>query len=81
VMALQWLIVFSATTLADVCWARYMAHVAVKNRLRASAWSAAIICCGCVSVIEYTQNRWLVTAAIAGAFVGTWFGVGKNGDK
>lgn len=76
-MILQWIAVFVATLLADICWARYSMSVAAHSRTRASIWSALIVVCGSTAVVEYTTNHWLISAAICGAFTGTWIAMRK----
>jgi hypothetical protein len=81
---LTWFAVFVAMTMGDFCWAKYTQAVAKKTRLIAAGWSAAIVLCGSIVVMSYTENHFLLTAAIAGAFCGTYLamgGKGKNEDE
>lgn len=70
--ALLWLVLAAITALTDVCWTLYIAAVAEKRAHRAALWSALIVLTGSVSIISYIRNPWLVTASVAGAYVGTW---------
>ena len=80
-LVLQWLFVFVMMTLGDFCWARYTKSVAIHKRLKAAAWSAAIVLCGSIVVMSYTENHFLLTAAIAGAFCGTYLALGKDDEE
>lgn len=76
-LALHALLVFGLVAVGDICWARYTAHAADRNRVRASLWATAIYLVGSMTVIQYTGDHRLIVPAIAGAFVGTWLGVRK----
>jgi peptidoglycan/LPS O-acetylase OafA/YrhL len=78
---LTWFFVFGAMTLGDFCWAKYTQSVAKKTRLVAAGWSAAIVLCGSLVVMSYTENHFLLTAAIAGAFCGTYLALGEKKDE
>lgn len=69
---IRFALVFLAVALADVCWTKYMQKVAEKLAHASAFWSAAIIALGAFTVTEYVQDRWLIVAAILGAYVGTW---------
>lgn len=70
-----WLAVFAFTVLADIAWARYFLAAASRNAFAASLWSGVIVALGSFTTVEYVNNRWLVSAAIAGALVGTYYSV------
>ena len=78
---LSWLGVFAAMTAGDYCWAKYTQSVSEKKRLVAALWSAAIVSCGSVVVVSYTENHWLLTAAVAGAFCGTYLALGEKNEE
>lgn len=80
-LVLQWIFVFVMMTLGDFCWAKYTKSVAKHKRMVAAAWSAAIVACGSVVVMSYTENHFLLTAAIAGAFCGTYLALGKEDEE
>jgi hypothetical protein len=68
---LKWFSVLIAVALADVCWTLYFIESIKKNAIKAGFWSASIIALGGYTIVEYTENRYLLTAAIIGAFIGT----------
>lgn len=70
-------LVFLVVACADICWAKYIATASSKRPLPAACWAAAIYLAGAFTVVEYTQNHWLIIPALAGSFVGTWIGVRK----
>lgn len=69
------LLVFLATAIADVCWARYTSHAAAGRRWAAALWGVGIYLAGAFTVVEYTADHWMVVPAVLGAFVGTAVGV------
>jgi hypothetical protein len=75
---LNFLLVFAATTCADICWTKYMLEVQKKRAFLAASWSAAIIAMGAFTLISYLSDRWLLVAAILGSFTGTYFTVKKE---
>lgn len=66
------LLVFLALVAVDTCWAFYIAKVGQKRALAAACWSALIMVCGAFATISYLDDRRLLVAAIAGAWVGTF---------
>jgi hypothetical protein len=68
---ITWFSVMFAVALGDVCWTRYFIEASKKRAISAGLWSAAIIALGSYSIVEYTQNHTLFTAAVIGAFLGT----------
>jgi len=72
--ALLWFAAFVSTTILDIFWARYTLAVSEKRRLPAAIWSSAISAAGSVAMATYFEDRWLMTAGVAGAFAGTWIG-------
>lgn len=69
---LRFLLVFLAVALADVCWTLYFQKVAAKAAHASAFWSAAIVALSAYTITEYTQSRWLILAAVMGAYAGTW---------
>lgn len=74
----EWLIVFICAKLAGIAWAKYTASAAEGKPLAAANWDAAIVAIGCISMALYFENRWLMTASIAGTWLGTFIGVKKK---
>lgn len=68
-------LVFAATAIADVCWARYTAHASNGDRWAAASWGVGIYLAGAFTVLQYTADHWMVVPAVLGAFVGTAVGV------
>jgi hypothetical protein len=68
-------LVFGATFLADVAWARYVGHVAAGSRWSAGIWSVILFLLGAFAVVSYTTNKMLLIPATIGAFLGTVVGV------
>lgn len=72
---MKWVWVFTATVIADYFWAKWSAHCAEGNPLRASWYSILILLCGGYTIVEYTANHWLLIPACIGAGVGTYLAV------
>ena len=66
-----WLSVLLATAIGDVCWTLYFIEAGKRHSLLAGFWSSAIILLGSYTIVEYTQDHSLFSAAVIGAFVGT----------
>jgi hypothetical protein len=75
---LQAVVVFVAVTAADYAWTKYMMHVASKHPHRAAMWNTLIYSFGSITVISYTENRWLLIPALLGAYLGTWYAVRRG---
>ena len=69
---LQFLLVFLSLVAVDTCWTFYIASVNAAKAFAAATWSALIMVCGAFAVISYLHDVRLLTAAIAGAWVGTF---------
>lgn len=72
---LQFIFVFIATLIGDVCWTKYIQHVNAKKAFNAAIWNSAIYVMGAFVVISYNINHWYVIAAFLGGFVGTYYTV------
>lgn len=72
-----YLAVFIATLLADVFWAKWTTAVARQDPFWAGIHAALIILAGGFTIVEYTNNHWLLIPAMLGAYCGTYFVV-KN---
>lgn len=71
----RWFLVFGAVALMDSAWALYTLHVSRRNAAAAAMWSAMIILLSGFAAVSYVADHWLLTAAMAGALVGTYFTV------
>lgn len=76
-MMLAALMVFAATFALDYVWTKYIAAVGHKTPHLAALWSTSMIPLGAVSVLGYTQNKWLLLPAMAGAYASTWLAVAR----
>jgi hypothetical protein len=68
---ITWLSVAFAVALGDVCWTLYFIEANKKHSILAGLWSSAIVALGSYSIVEYTQDHSLFSAAVMGAFIGT----------
>lgn len=75
---MNYLLVFCAMFLADVCWTRYFIEVAAKRAFIASMWSGAIVACGAYAVVNYVHDPLAVAAAVAGSVLGTYVTMKKS---
>ena len=69
---IQFILVFIAMALADVCWTFYFIKIDERKSIAAGIWGSAIYLCGAFGVLSYTEDRTLIIPAILGAFVGTY---------
>jgi uncharacterized protein YqgC (DUF456 family) len=67
-----YILVILALTLADICWTKYFMETANKNATSAGVWSALIILCGSFATVSFVSDKRFITAAMIGAFLGTW---------
>jgi hypothetical protein len=72
---IQWLLVFTATVIADYWWAKWAAHVHMRNPWKAGAYSALITVSSGFTILEYTRDHWLLIPAVLGAIAGTVWAV------
>ena len=72
---LQFILVFIAMAIADVCWTYYFIKIDERKSVAAGFWGSAIYLCGAFGVLSYTQDKTLIIAAILGLFVGTYLTV------
>lgn len=68
-------LVFFAMVVTDIVWAGWSSALAAKQELRASLYAAAITVCGGFTIVQYTDDHWLLVPATLGAFAGTWLKV------
>ena len=71
----QWLAAFFAMVALDLVFAPYIATVAAREAVAASAWAAAIALCNTFVVVSYVKDRRMVVPVVLGAFAGTWLAV------
>lgn len=67
-----YLLVILALALADVCWTKFFIETANKRAVAAGVWSALIILCGSYATVSFVSDKRFITAAMIGAFLGTW---------
>jgi hypothetical protein len=63
---------FGAMVALDFAWAIYNQATVNHQPWRASSLAAVIYVVGAIGVMNYSDNRWLLIPACAGAFVGTF---------
>lgn len=68
----QFLLVFFAMALADVCWTYYFIKIEERKSVSAGLWGIGIYICGAFTVMSYMKDTSLLVPAILGSFVGTW---------
>lgn len=66
--------VFLAMVVSDFIWARYIGSVAAGYAVESSIWSAVVVLIGAFVVVSYIEDRRLITPAVLGAAIGTYFG-------
>lgn len=78
---LKFILVMISVGLADMCWTKYLIHVAAKNAMKSAVWASLIMVCGMFSLISYMEDKRLIPAAFIGGFIGTYFTVKKSKQK
>lgn len=73
-----YLLVFVSTLLADIAWTRYTLAVGARAAVKAGIWSTLIILFGAFNITTYVTDRRAIIPAALGAFIGTWWAVGRN---
>ena len=74
------LLVFVANIIADVLAVLWVKQVEKRHRIRAGLVSVAIVCLSYLSIIYIVSDPWFLIPTAAGAFVGTFFTVGRKND-
>lgn len=69
---LQFIGVFIAMTIADICWTYYFIKIEERKSIAAGLWGVGIYVCGAFAVMSYMEDRSLIIAAMLGSFFGTW---------
>lgn len=64
--------VFFTAAALDAVWTCYIAAIAERRALAASAWNAVIIVLGGGLVLAYVREPFLVAVSAAGGFIGTY---------
>jgi hypothetical protein len=72
------LIVLLCMALSDYGWARYIHHVSRASPWQASNWSALLTLLSLTVVYKVSGDPWLLAPAVAGAWLGTWLGTGRE---
>jgi hypothetical protein len=72
---LQYILVFIATFVADIVWAKYITAVADKAAFTAGIYSMFVYLAGAYAVTKYIENKKMLIPAILGAFFGTYITV------
>ena len=70
--SIQFMLVFTAMALADVCWTYYFIKINERKSIAAGIWGSLIYLCGAFGVLSYTQDKTLIIAAVLGSFLGTY---------
>lgn len=70
--ALAYLGVMLATAVLDVCWTMILIETEKRHALKAAFWSTLIILSNALVITSYVHNKWLISAAVIGAFIGTY---------
>ena len=72
---MKFLLVFLLVTIVDFIWARYIAHTAKNNAIKASCYAAILTLMGSVVTIAYVDNHYMIIPAALGALVGTYLSI------
>lgn len=75
------LLVFLAMVATDYFWGRYTVSATKHRAMPAALWSAGIVLLGSFVTVEYINDTSLLYAAVAGAFVGTYWSVLHESTK
>lgn len=68
----QFILVFLAMMVTDICWTFYLISVEERKSIIAGLWAMALYVFGAFVVSSYVGNKWLIIAAALGSFAGTW---------
>ena len=78
---MQFILVFIAMAIADVCWTYYFIKIDERKSIAAGLCGSAIYMCGAFGVLSYTQDKSLIIAAVLGSFLGTYLTVEHKKKK
>lgn len=68
---IQFLTVFAAMFVTDVCWTFYLLSVESRKSVIAGMWAAALYIFGAFVVRSYVEDHTMIIAAALGSFAGT----------
>lgn len=57
----------------DVFWTMYLMAVEERRSLVSGVWATLLYISGAFVVTSYVNNPWMIAAAAAGSFTGTYF--------
>lgn len=77
-IAVEWLLVFTVTVIADFVWAEWARAIAYKRPHVAGIWGAGTVLCGAVMAIAVTHDWQLAIPGALGAYVGTFISVRRG---
>ena len=69
---ITYFLVILSVALGDVCWTLYFLATAEHKAIKAGFWSAMIMLAGSFSVVSYIGDHRMISAAMIGAFLGTY---------
>ena len=72
---IDWLITFAAVFVTDLIYVYFAKSIQHDKPFAAAFWSTVVTFTASIAVINYTSNHLLLTAALAGAYTGTLFGM------
>jgi hypothetical protein len=75
-----WIIIFFLDMFISYTWATSVQAISNKKAMKAALWSSALSLAGAVSIISFTENRWLIIPAVIGGAIGTYLSVKFNKD-
>jgi hypothetical protein len=78
---LQFISVFFAVTIIDICWAFYIPNTSEGRAMHAASWSALIMVFSGYTTTSYVHHPVLIIAAALGAFNGTYWTVRYKNKK
>ena len=75
---MNYLAVFLFMVCADYIWAKCVTHTAKRHRTQGALWAGALIAAQAAVTVAYVGDHGLILPAIAGAFMGTFLGIGRR---
>lgn len=75
---MKFLLVFLGMAAYDFVWTELINATTAGRELRAAFTSTLLLTVGALCVIEYVKEPWLILAAGAGGFVGTYLSVRRS---
>jgi hypothetical protein len=71
-MIWQILLTFGGMVVLDFVWARYTVTVTQRLPIKSGSYAALIMVLNGTVTLTYVHDPWMILAAAAGAFVGTY---------